>query len=271
MRVRGVIAAALLGLATGAPAQQAGTLADIRQDLSVLYTEVQRLRTELSTTGGSGVEVSGTTLDRINAIEAELQRVTAKTEELQFRIDQVVQDGTNRIGDLEFRLCELEPSCDIGQLGDTPQLGGGAAPAAPVAAAPEPQDGPQMAAGEEADFRRAEEALANGDFQSAAQQFEAFRQTYPNGPLEARAIIGQGKALEGMGDTREAARAFLNAYSGYPEDTSAPEALFRLGRALAALGQTSEACVALSEVSLRYPQAEMALEAVSAARNMGCS
>jgi hypothetical protein len=71
-------------------------------------------------------------LQRMDAIEAEIRRLTALTEDLQIRVDSVVRDGTNRVGDLEFRLCELETDCDISSLGETPNLGGvepsGAAP-----------------------------------------------------------------------------------------------------------------------------------------------
>jgi hypothetical protein len=45
------------------------TLADIRQELSVLFVEIQRLRGELNTTGGaSGSGASGTLLDRVATI-----------------------------------------------------------------------------------------------------------------------------------------------------------------------------------------------------------
>ena len=187
------------------------SLADIRQDLTLLSIEVKRLRTELSTTAAGQVSVAGDTIERVNAIEAELQRLTSKTEELEFRINSVVEDGTNRIGDLEFRLVELEGG-DVSKLGETSTLGGGAAPAVSsgaaaaqtAAVAPEPSaqtdGGSQLAVGEDTDFRRASEALANGDFQSAADQFAAFRQTYPGGPLDPEALLGQGQALEGTGD-----------------------------------------------------------------------
>jgi hypothetical protein len=122
-RLTVLIAAACLAGGLGGPLvaqEQTQTLADIRQELTVLHVEIQRLKGELNTTGGvSAGGGGGTVLDRVNALEAQLTRLTAKTEELQFRIDTVVKDGTNRVGDLEFRLCELEADCDISTLGET--------------------------------------------------------------------------------------------------------------------------------------------------------
>ncbi|MFA8387746.1 MAG: tetratricopeptide repeat protein [Pelagibaca sp.] len=244
------------------------TLADIRQDMSVLSVELQRLKRELSTTGGSSVTLPSGVLDRLDAIESELQRMTAKTEELEFRVSRVAEDGARRLGDLEFRLCEIEPGCDIGSLGQVPTLGGVPdAPAAPAPAPTAPEAGDtQLAVGEETDFRRAGEALASGDFQSAADQFAAFRQTYPGGPLEAQALVAEGRALEGLGNTRDAARRFLDAYAGYPDDAAGPEALWRLGAALGELGNLAEACVTLNEVSGRYPGSSDAIEQADAAK-----
>lgn len=249
------------------------TLADIRQELIVLNTEVQRLKRELSTTGGVSAGVAGgSALDRIDAIEAELQRLTGKTEQLEFRIDTVVSDGTNRIGDLEFRLCELEDGCDIAALGDTPTLGGGESPAvAPPVPVPPAPDAPQLASQEQADFERAQEALAAGDFRAAADQFATFNQTYPGGPLAIDAELRRGDALEGLGDVREGARAYLSAFTLSPEGPLAPEALYKLGAALGRLGQTQEACVTLAEVSVRFPGSAVIADAQGAMRNIGCS
>ena len=67
--------AALALPGAGAVAQDAETLADIRQEMTVLYVEVQRLRRELSTTGSVSSNLADAgALDRLNAIEAELQR-----------------------------------------------------------------------------------------------------------------------------------------------------------------------------------------------------
>ena len=263
-----------LAAATAAPAQDSETLADIRQDLSLLKGELLRLQQELNTTGTSGVQVSGSTLDRVNIIETELQRVTALAEELQHRVDMVVQDGSNRIGDLEFRLCELEPACDIGNLGDTPLLGGqtpstGAPAPAPAPALPS-DGGAELAIGEQNDFRRAQEALASGDFQGAADQFATFRETFPGSPLEPDALLAEGKALDQTGDTRTAARRFLDAYANYPESDAAPEALWRLGTALGALQSVNEACVTLAEVGARYPGPPAVAEAEAEMGRLGC-
>jgi tol-pal system protein YbgF len=267
----------LIGLLMASPAVAQGvpdeTLADIRQQLSLLYVDIQRLRTELSTTGGLSVGTVGNTpLDRLNAIEAELQRLTSKTEELEFRVNRITVAGTNRIGDLEFRLCELEPQCDIGMLGDTPSLGGvDSAAVVPVPDVGAGTGSPELAVGEQADFERASEALASGDFRGASDQFAAFVATYPGGPLSADAFYQRGQALEGLGEMSQAARAYLDSFSGDPDSSVAPQALFRLGTSLAALGQTPEACVTLGEVSVRFPGNATAIVAQSQMQTLGCS
>lgn len=248
------------------------TLADIRQELTILNVEIQKLRRELSTTGSASVDVgAGGSLDRLNAIESELQRVTAKTEELEFRIGRVVEDGTNRIGDLEFRLVELEGG-DLGALGDTPTLGGdtGGATPLPGSVAPTTSNEAQLATQEQADFTRASEALAASDFRGAADQFATFNQNYPGGPLAAAADLGRGKALEALGDTREAARAYLASFSADQAGATAPEALYLLGVSLGRLGKTGEACVTLGEVPVRFGGTDAAVRAQSEMSTLAC-
>ena len=270
--MRGLLLSLLLLIPTQGAAQEE-TLADIRQELSVLFVEVQRLKRELSTTGSPDVSIGGASaLERIDAIERELQRLTAKTEQLEFRVDSVVRDGTNRVGDLEFRLCELEANCDIATLGDTPSLGGSEpATATTASAAPVEEDGLELALSERADFDRAKAWLDNQEFANAAAGFQTYVETYPGGPLSARAHFHRGEALEGLGQIAEAARAFLESFSGDPNGTTAPDALFRLGVSLADLGQTSEACVTLGEVTARFPGGQADADARATRLNMGCS
>jgi tol-pal system protein YbgF len=250
------------------------TLADIRQELSVLYVEVQKLKRELSTTGGvSTPTVGGSVLDRVAAMEAELQRLTAQTESLGNRVNRVVSDGTNRIGDLEFRLCELEAACDVSTLGDTSTLGGAQEGAALTAPAPEPTGTPstEMAVGEESDFNAAKAAFDAGDFAGAVQKLTAFNTAYPGSPLAPEAEVMRGKALAQQGDTREAARAYLAGFSANPAGPRAPEALHLLGAALGTLGQTEQACITLAEVGARFPGQPAAASAQADMAKLGCS
>ncbi len=265
--MRALVLALLLALPAGA--QDAGTLADIRQELVILDGEIAGLRRELSTTGAPQVALPASALERIDALEAELRRLTAQTEALSGRVEAVVRDGTNRIGDLEFRLVELEGG-DLSALGETSTLGGGAAApaaAAPPASAPE---GAEMAIGERGDFDRAVAAFDAGDYGGAAALFEAFASAYPGGPLTGQAAWYRGRSLEASGDLAGAARAYLAAFSGDPDGADAPDALRRLGAMLAGLGQTQEACVTWGEVRSRFPGTDQAAEAARAAAEAGC-
>jgi tol-pal system protein YbgF len=273
-----------VALLTGAHAQnREQTLADIRQELSVLYVEIQRLKREMSTTGGVSTQsVGGSTIDRLNAIEAEMTRLTALTEQLEFRIDSVVRDGSNQIGDLEFRLCELEADCDIASLGQGTTLGG-VTPTTGAASGTLPStqtglgtdtgslgDGIELAVGEQADFDAATAALEDGSHSAAASQFAAFLDNYPGSPLTTDARLLRGAALEASGENTQAARAYLDAFSAEPNGAKAPEALYLLGRSLGRIGQVDEACVTLSEVSVRFPGGQAASDAQAERQRLAC-
>jgi len=194
------------------------------------------------------------------------------TEQLEFRVNRITVDGTNRIGDLEFRLCELEDACDIGTLGDTPSLGGVDNGSDVPAAAPAPSGaGPALAVGEKADFERAQAALAAGEFRTAADLLVTFAASYPGSPVAAEAAFLQGQAYEGLGEMTNAARAYLASFSADSTGVGAPAALFKLGASLAAIGQTQDACVTLAEVDLRFPGDPAAAQAMATMQSLGCS
>jgi tol-pal system protein YbgF len=272
--------ALILALAAALPVaaqDRAQTLADIRQELSVLWVEIQNLKRELSTTGGPQTNLQGTSIpDRVNSIEAELTRLISRTEELSNRIDRIVADGTNRIGDLEFRLVELEGG-DVSRLGETSTLGGGAAPAVTAPAVPPAMPpvagggaGPELAMGEQMDFERAKGALDRGEFQQAATELLRFTETYPGSPLSGEAHFWRGEALTALGDQSGAARAYLDSFSGDPQGMMAADALLQLGLALDRLGQRQESCVMLGEVTVRFPASAASVEAQAARGSMGC-
>jgi tol-pal system protein YbgF len=252
------------------------TLADIRQEMSVLYVEVQKLNRELSTTGATGtLNTSGSVLDRVSAIEGELERLTRRTEEMQQRIERIVRDGTNRIGDLEFRLVELEGG-DTSKLGETTTLGGGAMPepgGGIITAQPDTMAEPSepLAIGERADFDAAEAAFTAGEYAAAVQKFDTFLHSYPGSPLSPRAHLLRGRALEETGDMKAAAKSYLDGFSADKTGPQAPDSLFRLGRSLGRLGQAEAACQTLAEVGTRFPGNPAGGEAQSEMQNLGCS
>jgi tol-pal system protein YbgF len=272
----------LLVLLTFAPVpvlsqDRAETLADIRTELGQLAAEFNALKSELITTGAatSGA-AGGDALTRMDTIEATLARLTARTEEVELKLNRVVADGSNRIGDMEYRLCEVTEGCDPATLPPTPTLGGDTGGAvAPVVTDPGvgtdgAAAGTELAVAEQGDFDRAKGVLASGDFRGAADLFATYAQSYPGGPLIPEAHFQRGEALTALGETSDAARAYLDAFSAAPTGPFAPDALLKLGQGLGTLGQTQEACVTLVEVGNRFPGSPAATQATTSMQGLGC-
>lgn len=280
MRRLGLSLALCLLPVLGQAQDRAQTLADIRSELAALAAEFNALKSELISTGAiSSGAAGGDALTRMDTIEASLARLTARTEEIELRLNRVVNDGTNRIGDIEYRLCEMTEGCDPAKLGATPVLGGASGAAAAPAAAPPVASGgtgtagtggAELAVAEQQDFDRAKEVLGQGDFQGAAALFATYAQSYPGGPLIPEAHYLRGEALSKLGDTGNAARAYLDAFSAAPEGPFAPDALLKLGEGLGALGQMQEACVTLAEVGARFPGSMAATQSTVAMQGFGC-
>ncbi|TKD21816.1 tol-pal system protein YbgF [Rhodobacter capsulatus] len=277
--MRRVMLGTALVLALAAPAFAADkqTLADIRAELAQVSAQLQDLRSELVASGASGLQAAGgaSALQRMDTMEAELTRLTAMTEQLKDRVDKVVKDGTNRVGDLEFRVCELEEGCDPASVGQAQPLGGAApaadaAAAAPAASGGAASSGGTLAMNEQADFDRAKGVLDQGDFRAAADLFKTFAETYPGGPLTGDAGYLRGEALMKAGDVPGAARAWLDGFSAEPEGKRAADDLLELGKALGALGQQTEACATLAEVPARFPSSEAAGKVAAAQASLRC-
>jgi tol-pal system protein YbgF len=269
MRLIAVLVLALLPFAAGAQ-DRAETLADIKAQLATLTGEFNALKQELVATGAaqSGA-AGGDALQRLDAIEAELVRLTAKTEEVELRLNRVVNDGTLRVNDLTFRVVELEGG-DLSTVGQQPPIGGDTAAVAPAPPTDPATTGPELAVGQQADFDRAREVLGTGDFRGAADLFATFAQTYPGSPLTQEAQLQRGDALGQLGETSDAARAYLEAFSSKPDGARAGEALLKLGQSLGTLGQTPEACVTLGEVGVRFPGSIDATNAQVSMQGLGC-
>ena len=281
------VACALLLLAAALPAR-AETVADIQSELTRLNAQIGQLREELVKSGArGGLPVApATALTRLDQLQAELQRLNNRYDVLANDIRRIVEDATNRVGDIEFRLTELEggeppapgaPQTLGGGLTDAappPRRGG--APAVATAPAPDtpapagPEAAPQLAMTEKGDFDAAVAAAEAGDNAKAAALFQTFLASYPGGPLSSEAQFRRGEALGATSDWRGAARSYLDAFSGAPEGPFAARALYKLGASLGRLGQTEEACLTLAEVDSRYPGSEVTTDVAAEKRALNC-
>ena len=270
-----LVALFLPGLAYGQSNADPETLQSIRSELTQLYAEVQALRAEMAGDGGATAtaQLNGPAVVRLDAMEQQLREVTGQVEQLRFRMDQIVVDGTRRIGDLEFRLVELEGG-DLSALGETPTLGGEAVEMASVIPAPTDdtlEDGVELAISEEADFDAATQSLGDGDYANAVIQFGQFLSNYPGGPLSARALFHMGEAQEAMGQHKDAARSYLDSFTTRPDGSYAPQALMRVAISLGELGKVDNACQTLNEVLVRYPNSAVIEQTRSSQQSLGCS
>jgi tol-pal system protein YbgF len=276
--VGALLLAAAVGISAPALAQaqrpaQTQTLADVTAELTVLNGQIVQLRNELVRSGAArGLpSAPATALTRLDQLEAELRRLTDRVDVLTNDVRRIVEDASNRVGDIEFRLTELEGG-DTGVLGTPEPLGGGLTGPRPrpVAPAVAPRNSGQLAVTEQADFDAAVAAAEAGDSARAAELFAGFLTTYPGGPLSTEAQFRRGEALAAQADWRAAARSFLDAFSGAPQGPLAPRALYRLAISLRELGQTDEACLTLTEVQTRYPASDVSAEAAAERTALRC-
>ena len=121
-----ILTLVLAALPLGAGAQdRSQTLADLKRELTLLMADFNALKGELITSGAAATGAAGgDALQRLDAIEAALVRLTAQTEAVELKVNRVITDGTNQIGDIEFRLCEVTEGCDIANLPEIAVLGG---------------------------------------------------------------------------------------------------------------------------------------------------
>lgn len=244
------------------------TLADLRAELRVVAQSLQALRAELNASGGEGFAAAGgdAAIDRMNAMERDIAAITGRLEQLQNQVGRVVSDGTRRISDIEFRLCEMDPGCDLGALMSQPELGSLAAGTGEgglhVTATPQAPDSP-LTPEDQAALDAAAATLAQGDAKGAAAQYADLAKTRAGSPVTAEALFRQGEALTQAEDAAGAGAAFLQSFAASPNGPRAADALLGLAGVLSLGPDPSRACLYLAEVPARFPDNAPAVEAAA--------
>lgn len=254
------LAIALIVACVAPAAAAEPTLADLRGDLSALKSGLQSLRGELLASGVAGFTAAGgdSAIDRMNAMEAGLQQLTARIETAEDRVATATATIARRADDLEFRLCEMDETCELGAL-TTPD-----APIMSVTAAPPPPA--EMTDAERSAWDAAEATLAAGDPARAAEMFGTLAQ----GPLTAQALDARAAALRAAGDATGAGQAWLDAFAADPTGPRAPDAMLGIASVLEAQGKTRDACGFLADLGIRFAGSAAADEAAARQAKLGC-
>lgn len=212
-------------------------------------------------------------LVRLDALEAQLQTLTARSEE-----------QANALSQFETRLAMLEtrtnapilpaPTPSAAQAmtpapaATTPAATALASrppaqttPAAPAAAAPSAARlaavqaiaKPQTADAGDDEYSYGFRLWNAGFYPEARQQLTKYVEAYPN---HARISFGRnllGRAFLDDNMPEEAARWFLRNYQANKAGDRAPDSLLYLGASMIALKDTKRACIALAEFAETYP------------------
>lgn len=251
------------------------TLTDLRAELSDLRDELQGLRGQLRASGTEGFKAAGGAgaIDRMDSMEQHLARLTDRSEQLQNRIARSVETNGRRLADLEFRLCEMDSTCDLGALampGASAGVETGGTDLAPSAPSGPTMGGKVATAAEQSDFDTARAALNDGQFREAADLFGQVAETHAGGPLTAEALFLRGAALDSGGDPTAAAAAWLEGFAADPNGARAAESLLGIARVIEAQGDVTAACLYLAEIPVRFPATASATEAESRLDRLRC-
>lgn len=207
-------------------------------------------------------------LARMDAVEAQLTRLTAQVEE-----------GQNRASRMEERLARLEAEAAPPAPVETPQPAPAAAVTAPPAAKPAT---PAPAAAKPAAAKPASpsaarvaavqaiEKPATGDagldeynygfrlweakfYPEAQQQLQIFVDRYPQHKMISHGRNLLGRAWLDDGKPGTAAQFFLQNYLADKKGARASDSLLYLGTAMVKLKDTEKACGAFAELAATYP------------------
>ncbi|MDE0780677.1 MAG: tol-pal system protein YbgF [Alphaproteobacteria bacterium] len=230
-----------------------------------------------------------------NSLEEQQRRLTGQIEKLEFQVRQLNERMDRLVGDVDFRLRELEDVKGVSQASR-----GGGNPVAPTvpqspgevtvrvetgsgskvfgtlteselqAAGVKPSGSEQNAAvpavtvatplalpaGSTQDqYSYARQFLLKRDFDNAEKALSAFVTANPEDPLAGNAQYWLGETFYVRGDYQTAARIFAEGFQRYPGSAKAPDNLLKLGMSLSQLDQKNDACVTLKKLREEYPLA----------------
>ncbi len=229
---------------------------------------------------------------RLSALEGQIRDLTGRIEETLNRVTQVQQRLEKLVGDVDFRLGELEkgktpapadaaaapasaapttPGAPVVRPGEARlQLVPGGPPTAPQAAqaggAPAAASNVTLPAGPpETQYEFAyglyQQAVQDrGDFGRAETALRSFVSANGTHRLAGDAQYWLGETFYARRDWTNASAAFAEQFRRFPQNAKAPDSLLRLGQSLGQLNRKPDACGTLAELDKRYPNASQSIK-----------
>lgn len=186
---------------------------------------------------------------RVDALEAQLARLTGQSEENAFKLRQLEEGLAKFRADAEFRLNAVEQG-GAPASSSTPAQSSSSSDSAPAplqtAADTAPADPGEAAY--LAGFRMWD----SGDFAGAQAALDAMIKKYPKHPRASYAQNLAGRAYLDGGKPATAAKIFLGNYQSNPKGDRAADSLYFLGQALVKLKKPAEACKVYDELQDVY-------------------
>jgi tol-pal system protein YbgF len=143
--------------------------------------------------------------------------------------------------------------------------------AASLGGVPGASGAPGSAAGEQAAYTQAFDALKTSNYPAAISGFQQFLNTYPDSTLGDNAQYWLGEAYYVTRDYGQAATAFRIVGQRWPDSRKSADALLKLGYSQFELKQYAEARATLNDVTRRFPDSDAARLAAERLRRIPAS
>ena len=108
-------------------------------------------------------------------------------------------------------------------------------------------------------YKYATNIMKSGDFEKAEIAFKEFVDTHSKHDLAGSAQFWYGETFYIRQLYEDAAAAFLEGYTKYPNSPKAPENLLKLGVTLAELGEIEQGCKMIINLKKAYPKTDAAI------------
>lgn len=221
--------------------------------------------------GGSAGDLTASLVDRVQQLEEEVRRLRGRSDETGFALQRATEEQQKALGDMNFRLQELEGRGGAGSRPAQPSQGAATPPARPATPPAQGAAPAQATRTPEAALREGNAALARRDYAAAEK---AAREVLARGQspraYDARFLLAE--ALFGKRDYQQAALTYDDTFRRSRNGSKAQDSLLGLANSFTALNEKRSACDTLNELRSQFPtpRADLRERIAQARQRAGC-